>query len=438
MADQSLAKISTTTLVSTKAIENIRWIALFGQVLAIMIVQFGFNFDLPLTACLLVIALSAGVGFAQNYISRMNKNVSIDALFGLLVFDVVQLALLLYLTGGLINPFAIMFMAPVVISATVMSQGRTMILVSIVVVLASILASYHDPLPWGEAMLDLPTLYVVGLWAALVLTTIFIATYAGMVARQSRDLARGLAEARVTMAQEQQMVALGSLATAAAHKLGSPLNTITLIAHELGQMDPKKDFDLIKEDLNLLQSETDRCREILAELNHDAVSLGSETDDPMPIKALFNNLIDERFADIKSIISLAVNGQDNSQQPEVMWRPDLLHPLETLIDNAAQFAKSKVEIAVTWDDHNISVLIQDDGPGFQSAILSRLGEPYNSSRSGDEGHMGLGVFIAKTMIENNGGKLKLVNKKGGKGAQVTVIWPRQEIDSLGIKGNRTS
>ena len=106
MADQSLAKISTTTLVSTKAIENIRWIALFGQVLAIMIVQFGFNFDLPLTACLLVIALSAGVGFAQNYISRLNKNVSIDALFGLLVFDVVQLALLLYLTGGLINPIS--------------------------------------------------------------------------------------------------------------------------------------------------------------------------------------------------------------------------------------------------------------------------------------------------------------------------------------------
>ena len=158
----------------------------------------------------------------------------------------------------------------------------------------------------------------------------------------------------------------------------------------------------------------------------------------MPVKALFNHLIEERFADIKSIITLDVEGQDYSRQPEVMWRPDLLHPLETLIDNAAEFATSNVEIVVTWDEQNLSVLIQDDGPGFQSAILSRLGEPYNSSRSGDGGHMGLGVFIAKTMIENNGGKLKLVNKKGGKGAQVTVIWPRQEIDSLGIKGNRTS
>ena len=187
-----------------------------------------------------------------------------------------------------------------------------------------------------------------------------------------------------------------------------------------------------------MQSETDRCREILAELNQDAVSLGSETDDPMPIKALFTHLIEERFADIKSMITLNTEAQDNSRQPEVMWRPDLLHPLETLIDNAAEFGKTKVEIKITWDDENVSVVIQDDGPGFQSAILSRLGEPYNSSRSGNDGHMGLGVFIAKTMIENNGGKLKLVNKKGGKGAQVTVTWPRQEIDSLGLKGNRTS
>lgn len=438
MSDQSLARISTSKLVSTKAIQNIRWIAIIGQLSAILIVQYGFNFDLPLGACLTVVAISAAVSLIQVIKSRKDDNFSVKALFGLLVFDVVQLAILLYLTGGLINPFAIMFLAPVTISATVLPQGRTLALVAIVVSLATILVAYHDPLPWGQAMLNLPPLYVTGLWTALVLTTIFIAVYASMVAKQSRDLARGLAEARVTMAQEQQMVALGSLATAAAHKLGSPLNTITLIAHDLGKMHPKDDFEMIKEDLTLLQSETERCRAILAELNQDAVSLGSETDDPMPVKALMNNLIEQRFADIKSMISLSVQGQDESPQPEVMWRPDLLHPLETLIDNAGQFAKTKINIIVSWTEQNLSVSIQDDGPGFQSAILSRLGEPYNSSRSGQEGHMGLGVFIAKTMIENIGGKLKLVNVKGGGGAQVTVTWPRAEIDSIGIKGNRTS
>ena len=438
MSDQSLARISTSKLVSTKAIQNIRWIAIIGQLSAILIVQYGFNFDLPLGACLTVVAISAAVSLIQTIKSRKDDNFSVKALFGLLVFDVVQLAILLYLTGGLINPFAIMFLAPVTISATVLPQGRTLALVAIVVSLATILVAYHDPLPWGQAMLNLPPLYVTGLWTALVLTTIFIAVYASMVAKQSRDLARGLAEARVTMAQEQQMVALGSLATAAAHKLGSPLNTITLIAHDLGKMHPKDDFEMIKEDLTLLQSETERCRAILAELNQDAVSLGSETDDPMPVKALMNNLIEQRFADIKSMISLSVQGQDESPQPEVMWRPDLLHPLETLIDNAGQFAKTKINIIVSWTEQNLSVSIQDDGPGFQSAILSRLGEPYNSSRSGQEGHMGLGVFIAKTMIENIGGKLKLVNVKGGGGAQVTVTWPRAEIDSIGIKGNRTS
>ena len=438
MADPSLAQISTSKLVSTKALENIRWIALLGQITAIIVVQFGFGFDLPLTACLFVVALSAMVSSVQSLISRHNDNLSLNKVFGLLAFDIVQLAMLIYLTGGLINPFAIMFLAPVTVSATVLPQQHTSILVAMVVVLASILANFHNPLPWGEAMTDVPQLYVIGLWVSLVLTTIFIATYAGMISRQSRDLAQGLAEARITMAQEQQMVALGSLATAAAHKLGSPLNTITLIIHDLDKMDPAKDFDAISEDLNQLKTETERCRQILAELNKDAISLGDETDDPMPITALVKSLVDERFADITSFIRITTTALDDSREPVVMWRPDLLHPLETLIDNAGQFTRDRIDISLSWSQDHVIINVEDNGPGFQSSILSRLGDPYNSSRSGDDGHMGLGVFIAKTMIENIGGRLTLVNQKGGKGARVSISWPRAEIDSVGIRGNRTA
>ena len=438
MPDQSLARISTSKLVSNKTLENIRWIALFGQMLAILVVHFGLGFSLPLTSCLVVIVLSAAVGLIQKSISQKNDNLSLNTVFALLAYDIVQLAMLIYLTGGLLNPFAILFLAPITVSATVLPQRHTYYLVTIVVILVSILAVYHNPLPWGDTALNVPKLYVLGIWSALVISSIFIAAYAGMISRQSRDLARGLAEARLTMAKEQQMVALGSLATAAAHKLGSPLNTITLIAHEFDNLDPQKDYNLIKEDLQALKDETERCRLILAELNSDAVTLGSETDDPMPISALINSLLDERLPDLKSIVNLQHQSLDGTNQPMVIWRADLLHPLETLIDNAGQYAKTKIDINLEWSMRDIKIEIEDDGPGILSSVLARLGEPYNSSRSGEDGHMGLGVFIAKTMIENIGGQLTLVNKRGGKGARATIILPRDTIDSANIKGSRSS
>ena len=437
MPDRAFAQMNSSKLVSNAVLENIRWMALFGQALAILTVQFGFDFDLPLWPCLGVIGASAAVGIIQKIAAQRADNLSVNTVFGLLVFDSVQLAVLVYWTGGLINPFAIMFLAPVTVSATVLPPRHTIGLVAVVVAMASILTVFHQPLPWDEAMPDLPQLYITGLWVALVLTTIFIALYAGMISRQSRNLARGLTEARLIMAQEQQMVALGSLATAAAHKLGSPLNTITLIAHELSHLDPKKDFAAITEDLTLLKAETERCRQILAELNQDAISLGEETDDPMPITALVSSLVDNRFEDIRSLISITGEALDDSKEPMVIWRPDLLHSLETLVDNAGQFTRDEVRIAITWDAQTLTIQIDDDGPGFQSSILSRLGEPYNSSRAGSEGHMGLGVFIAKTMVENLGGWVQLVNRKGGGGARVTVSYPRHAIDSAGTRGNRS-
>jgi len=146
--------------------------------------------------------------------------------------------------------------------------------------------------------------------------------------------------------------------------------------------------------------------------------------------------LDNRFEDIRSQISITGEAMDDSKEPMVIWRPDLLHSLETLVDNAGQFTRDEVRIAITWDDKTLTIQIDDDGPGFQSSILSRLGEPYNSSRGGNDGHMGLGVFIAKTMVENLGGRVQLVNRKGG-GARVTVIYPRQAIDSAGTRGNRS-
>lgn len=418
-------------VVSNAVLENVRWIALLGQIMTISFVHFALQFPLPLVACFLVVGASAIVGIGQSIYTRRHKKISRQIVFIVLILDTIQLGVLIYLTGGIINPFAIMVLAPVTVSATVLPRKDTMILAGLVVVMATILTFYHNPLPWGDAIFIIPDLYVGGLWTALVLTTLFITAYTGIIARNSRQLARGLTEARLTMAREQQMVALGSLATAAAHKLGSPLNTITLIAHDLSQHDQQANPTLLREDIETLKTETERCRLILAELNEDAIKLGQEVDDPIPIKAMITSLVDERFEECRHMISVSQDQGDQHQSSDellVIRRPELLHPVETIIDNAVQFAQSNVDVLIRYDDQWITLTIEDDGPGFESSIMNQLGGPYNSSRTGKDGHMGLGIFIATTMVEQTGGKLQISNLKGG-GASVRITYLRQEIES---------
>ena len=421
-------EINSAIVISNAVLENVRWIALIGQIITISLVHFILKFPLPLAACFIVVGTSAIVGIWQSVYTHLHKRLSRHVVFMLLVFDTVQLGILIYLTGGIINPFAIMLLAPVTVSATVLPRKYTMILACLVVVMATILAFYHNPLPWGDATFIIPDLYAGGLWTALVLTTLFVAAYTGIIARNSRQLARGLTEARLTMAREQQMVALGSLATAAAHKLGSPLNTITLIAHDLSQVDAKTDLKLLREDIDALKTETERCRLILAELNEDAIKLGQEIDDPIPIKAMIESLVNERFEDSSQFINVILDQDQTDDELLVIRRPELLHPVETIVDNAVQFAVSEVDIIIRYDEDSLSLEINDDGPGVQSSVLNQMGDPYNSSRTGKDGHMGLGIFIATTMVEQVGGKLLITNIKQA-GASTNITYPRQEIES---------
>jgi len=424
--------INSSVVVSNTVLENVRWIALIGQVITILVVHFALEFPLPLLSCLIVVAASAAVGIWQSIYTRMHKRMSRKIVLSLLIFDTLQLGVLIYLTGGIINPFSIMLLAPVTVSATVLPRKNTMVLSGIVVIMATFLTYFHNPLPWGDTEFLIPDLYVAALWTALVLTTIFIAAYTGIIARNSRQLARGLAEARLTMAREQQMVALGSLATSAAHKLGSPLNTITLIAHDLSSnddADPKQ----LKEDIEALKSETERCRLILAELNEDAIKLGQENDDPLPILAMIKGLVDERFEDSKEMVNVILDIDDKTSPLYVIRRPELIHPVETILDNAAQFANEKIDLIIRYDNQYLSITINDDGPGFQSSVLSGLGNPYNSSRAGRDGHMGLGIFITMTMVEQIGGKVLLENRKIG-GASVSINYTRESIESSSAAG----
>jgi len=346
----------------------------------------------------------------------------------LLTFDTLQLFALLFLTGGLTNPFAVLLLAPVTVSASLLSLRYTFLLMMMVAVLASLLSVYHLPLPWGGDTPHLPLVYLIGLWVALVLAVAFIGIYTGLLTSHARYIVRALSDARFNMAQEQQMLSLGSLATVAAHKLGSPLNSITLISHELEELlEEKADRAELAKEIRALKIETERCRQILAGLNEDANQIDQMSHDPVAAMALIQGLVDDRFTDIRDIIHLSSTGPREGPAPVLSRRPDINHSLEMVIDNAAQFAKTKVTIDVSWDNISIIIKVSDDGPGFKTAILNRLGQPYNSSRAGADGHMGLGLFISSTMIEGLGGRLEVSNKKEG-GAIVTFILPRANVD----------
>ena len=428
MVQQDYSFLQINDLINSNQLAIVRWIALAGQLLTVIIVYIGLGYELPLTVTLGVILLSAVVNIGHLLYNRNRARVTNHEAFVLLTFDTLQLFALLFLTGGLTNPFAVLLLAPVTVSASLLTLRYTFTLMLMVAVLASLLSVYHLPLPWGGDTPHLPVVYLIGLWVALVLAVAFIGIYTGLLASHARNVVRALSDARFNMAQEQQMLSLGSLATVAAHKLGSPLNSITLISHELEELlDENADRAELAKEIGALKIETERCRQILAGLNEDANQIDQMSHDPVAAMALIQGLVDDRFTDIRDMIHLTSTGSREGPAPVLSRRPDINHSLEMVIDNAAQFAKTKVTIDVSWNAASVIISVSDDGPGFKTAILNRLGQPYNSSRAGADGHMGLGLFISSTMIEGLGGQFKVSNRKES-GAVVTFILPRASVD----------
>ncbi|MBT5264860.1 MAG: ActS/PrrB/RegB family redox-sensitive histidine kinase [Rhodospirillaceae bacterium] len=415
--------------VSLRTLANIRWVALGGQVAALLFVRFGLGFELEMSICFAVVAISAVLNVYVQVGRGAQARLSDQRAALFLAFDITQLSILLYLTGGLSNPFALLMLAPVTVSASILSFSSTVRLCLMVLIAATILMVWHRPLPWSGGELILPTTYVIGLWTALVIAVLFIAAYIWRVAAEARDMSEALAAMHEALSREQRMSALGGLAAAAAHELGSPLSTIAVIATELAR-DVPPDSELA-EDVALLQSETGRCREILTRLSRDqALDEGSALNEA-PLSAIVQTAADEYQRDGVEII-IERQGQLSEEEagppvaePTVIMDPELLHSLRTLIHNATQFANETVEISVNWDGQGYAVIVEDDGPGFPIILLDRLGEPYVSTRAGQDGHMGLGVFIAKTLLRRIGGDLRFANRPEG-GARVSVHWHRAD------------
>jgi two-component system sensor histidine kinase RegB len=404
--------------ISLRTLVPIRWVAIAGQALTILIVHYGLGFRLPLLPALAVVAGSVVLNVLLILLRQAATRLGERDAALCLGYDILQLAILLYLTGGLQNPFAILILAPVTVAATILSR-RPVIALSILAMAAiSVLALWHRPLPWRTEPLVFPAELILGLWLALVLATVFIGGYTWSVAQEARRLRDAVAATQLALAREQRISAVGALAAAAAHELGSPLATIAVVAKELVRDLPGDNPHA--EDAALLLSQSERCRKILAELAHHPERL--------PISVLVEaSGANHQGQGVKLIYATA--GQPTSEEPLVRRSPEIMHGLNNLIQNAVQFARREVSVTTFWDRATVTVEIADDGPGFPFYLLARLGEPYISTRAGAGEHMGLGIFIAQSLLERSGAKLEFDNLPDG-GAHVAISWNRTNLEMV--------
>lgn len=427
---------SSLQLLSLRVLVRLRWVAVIGQAIAVLGVHFVLGFRLPLFACLGVIAASAVLNMVLTFKWPTARRLSSPQAGAILGYDIVQLAILLFLTGGLQNPFAFLFLVPVTISATVLPIQMTIGLGLLALLWASVLAVYHLPLPGSDiAMPKLPDLYVAGLWAAIVSGVMFSATYAWRVARETRLMASALAATEMVLAREQRLSALDGMAAAAAHELGTPLATITVVAKELKREMPE--HASFKDDVDLLISQAGRCREILSRLaNRNPQS--DSIFDQLKLLALLEDLIAPmRGSDVT--INVSVAGKLLGPEPVFKRNPGISYGLGNILENAVDFAETMVNIEAGWSAEHISLRIVDDGPGFDTQVLARVGEPFVTTRYGygtpdmedESGHqgMGLGLFIAKTLLERSGASVTFSNQRRPlHGAEINIIWPRAIVE----------
>jgi two-component system sensor histidine kinase RegB len=402
---------------------RLRWLAIFGQSTAVLVVAYWLQFPLPVGLCFALIAGSAWMNLWLAFRYPAAHRLTPLAAFGILTFDSLQLAGLLYMTGGLTNPFSLLMTVPVVISATSLPLSLTAILGILVMAAATLLAFFHLPLPWIEgAPLVMPFVYVAGMWMALLSSIAFTAIYAFRVAQEARLLANALAATELVLQREQHLSALDGLAAAAAHELGTPLATITLVAKEMEKLlgkDPK-----FHDDVTLLRTQSERCREILKRLT----SLSSEGE-PQLARLPLTSLVEEVIAPHRDFgISIKLKpGERIGAEPVGRRNPGVIYGLGNLVENAVDFAHTSVSVSWSWDDAFVTFAVTDDGPGFPAEVIDRIGEPYMSTRQGAEpgGGLGLGLFIAKTLLERSGASIGFRNSSGpGEGAVVHVKWPR--------------
>jgi two-component system, sensor histidine kinase RegB len=401
----------------------LRWLAILGQTLTLSFTYIALGFSMPVGWCFLAVGVSVCINVALRIKFSPNERVGERPASLLLAFDILQLAGLLFLTGGIQNPFAMLFLAPVMISAVSLSVLRTLLLLGLTVACASLLVRYHYPLPWiSNEQLVLPPLYVAGIWLAVAVSCSFVAAYGYKVADEARRLNAALQATEMAFAREQHLIQLDGLAAAAAHELGTPLATIALVTKELQRSENSVQDT---EDLLLLEQQVQRCRGILAKLT----SLKSE-DDQIWGALTVGQLIEEVAAPLKPLgFPILMTASGEGPEPALRRTPGIIYGLRNFLENAVDFARSEVRIKGAWSSGRIEIEIHDDGFGFPSEILGKIGVPYVTTRSMkdhdrfEQKGLGLGIFIAKNLLERAGASVVINNANfPDTGARIRVVW----------------
>lgn len=421
----------------------LRWVAIAGQITAITIAVRYYDLQLNLWLCFSAIGVSVVANLVAMFAFPENKRLTETRLMLMFLFDIVQLTALLYLTGGLHNPFSLLILVPVAIGATVLQLRATIILGLVTIAVTTLIGLYHIPLQTSAGLiLKMPDVFVFGFWVAILIGTVFLGLYERRVTTEIDSMSEALLATQMALSREQKLTDLGGVVAAAAHELGTPMATIKLISTEL--IDDLQSMPQQKEDAELIRDQVDRCRDILH-------SMGQIGKDDLhlryaPLSAVVEEAAEPHINRGKPVtITLFPDDAASPDQPDVRRQPEIIHGLRNLIQNAVDFAGANVWVDVKWSSDHITIKIIDDGDGFPPHLIRRAGDPFvrtrrpatdQDKRPGYEG-MGLGLFIAKTLLERSGAELSFANGcdpflSGSErpercGAIVQVKWPRTAI-----------
>jgi two-component system sensor histidine kinase RegB len=448
MADSNISFFTgqqRSSWIRLRTIIVLRWVAIVGQLTAIVVGQHVYGLQLELGLCYFAVGVSMIGNLIAIFVFPENKRLSERENLAMVMFDLLQLGFLLFLTGGLHNPFALLLLGPVTVSAAVLTTRSTILAGGTAIAMVSLLSQYHLALRTDQGfILRIPDVFVFGNWIALVIAIVFIGAYSRRVTSEMYSMSDALSATQMALSREQKLTDIGGVVAAAAHELGTPLATIKLASAEL--MDELEDRPDLHEDAALIREQADRCRDILRDMGR------AGKDDLHLRQAPLMTVVTEAAEPHAHRGKMVHYSHDPAtgfelKQPTILRKPEIIHGLRNLVQNAVDFAKANVWVECHWTTEIISIRIIDDGTGFPPHLLGRIGEPFVGRRKSSadrkarpeyEG-MGLGLFIAKTLLERSGAEISFANgpdpyanvptPQSHTGAIVEVKWPREAIDA---------
>ena len=419
----TLFRLEENLHLDKKTLVILRWIAIIGQLVAINLVYNYLDLKFPILASHGIIFLGLLTNLYLQFKIKTNQLKDVySSMF--LIYDLIQLSVLLFLTGGISNPFSLLLIVPAIVSSTFLSMGTTIILGAITIISLSILTKFYLPLPGMiEYNFNFPIFYLLGMLISIIVGLIFLSYFGIRFAGETKKRSEALNKLQQVIAKEYELESLGGQAAAAAHSLGTPLSTITVVAKEL-RKEISKDSKYSK-DLDLLISQTKRCGEILKQISQKQI-VEDKFLNAVKLEDLLVEILRSFMETSEKKIKLKSNNDKN--KINIKRSPEIIYGLRNFIGNAVKFSNKRVEVEILSNDKNIIINISDDGPGFPDDIIKVLGEPYIKSKEiSDKSGLGLGTFLGKTLLERQSAKLSFSNYHETRGALVTISW---EVSNL--------